>query len=119
MPEGRCTEQVFDDRDNGSGLRTEFLRGRPRFVLPGAEEMALRREANADLSAKVKAALLKLDRDEADLLRNLSMEAIESEEARSFLSRIPSVGELVPAARLVELEASISDGDDEVDRHGW
>lgn len=85
----------------------------PHFQQPKAQEQALRREAVSDIKAKVQAALMRLDRDEADLLRNLSMEAIESEEARSFLGRIPSVGELVPAARLAELEKTVVLDDDE------
>lgn len=42
LPANRPEQAWWQDlvephRDNGSGLRTEFLRGRPRFVLPGAE----------------------------------------------------------------------------------
>lgn len=45
------------------------------------------------------------------MLRTLAVGAIESEEARAFLAAIPSVSELVPAARLAELEASMTDDD--------
>jgi len=61
-------------------------------------------QARADIEAKVRAAKLKLARQEADLLRELSVGAIESEEARRFLGSIPTVGELVPAASLPMLE---------------
>lgn len=74
---------------------------------PVRHRLQLRHEAKTRLEARVKAALLQLDRQEADLLRNLAMGAIESDEARAFLTSIPSVGELVPAARLAELEASL------------
>lgn len=79
----------------------------PRLQQPSADKMQLRRVADARIHAQVKAALLKLDRDEADLLRTLAIGAIESDEAREFLAAIPTVSELVPAARLAELEASI------------
>ena len=59
----------------------------------------------AGIDAQVKQATLALDRQEADLLRDLSMEALESSAARSFLNRIPTVGELVPSKRLREIEA--------------
>jgi hypothetical protein len=44
-----------------------------------------------------------VERQEADLLRTLAVEALESEEARAFLKMIPSVAELVPSTRLNEL----------------
>lgn len=72
----------------------------------------LRAAARSDLQACVGAALVKLGRQEADLHRQLAVGALESEEARSFLSSIPSVSELVPAARLRELEASLQDDED-------
>lgn len=74
-----------------------------------ADRAQLRRAATERLAAQVKGAMLNLERREADLLRTLAVGAIESEEARSFLTGIPTVGELVPAARLSELEASFGD----------
>lgn len=68
-----------------------------------AEQRHVRMAAAAKVEERVKGALLSLDRQEADLLRTLAVGAIESDEARSFLEAIPSVGELVPAARLAEL----------------
>lgn len=83
----------------------------PQIQQP-AYKTQLRRRADAKIHAEVRAALLKLDRDEADLLRTLAIGAIESEEARAFLSAIPTVSELVPAARLAELEASMKNDED-------
>lgn len=79
----------------------------PNLQQPREERQNLRGLARAKIAAQVKAALLRLDRDEADLLRTLAIGAIESEEARSFLSKIPTVGELVSSARLAELEAQL------------
>lgn len=81
----------------------------PPISQPQADRMELRRHATVRITAQVKAALLKLDRDEADLLRNLAVGALESDEARAFLQAIPSVSELVPVARLHELEASLDE----------
>lgn len=69
--------------------------------------MELRRHANAQIAARVKAARLRLDREEADLLRTLAVGALESDEAHRFVGTIPTVGELVPNARLAELEATL------------
>lgn len=71
------------------------------------EKVQRRRAVAAGIEAQIKAALMQLERQEADLLRTLAVGAIESEEARRFLESIPTVAELVPAARLAELEASL------------
>ena len=54
----------------------------------------------------MKTALLNLDRQEADLLQSLALQTIETDAARQFLAAIPSLGDLVPAARLAEIEAA-------------
>jgi hypothetical protein len=72
-----------------------------------ADRVQLRRAAMSRLDERVKGALLSLERREADLLRTLAVGAIESEEARAFLTGIPTVGELVPGGRLAELEAQL------------
>jgi hypothetical protein len=76
---------------------------------PARERIVLRSEALSRLMATVSAAELRLARQEADLLRNLAVGALETEEARAFLSAIPTVSELVPAARLAELEADLQE----------
>lgn len=63
----------------------------------------------AAIPNKVGDANLNLDREEVRLLRSLSEGALESDEARGFLGEIPTVGELIPAVRLRELETGISD----------
>jgi len=67
----------------------------------------LRRLAKVDIDKKVADATLRLKRQEADLLRDLSVGALESEDARRFLGGIPAAAELVPLARLAELEAGL------------
>lgn len=68
-----------------------------------------RRAAYSEISARIRAALLQLQRQEADVLRTLAIDAIESEAAQQFLRSIPTVAELVPAQRLAALEASFDD----------
>jgi len=81
----------------------------PRINWPQDDRHGDRQSATKQLDASVKAALLRLDRQEADLLRTLAVDAIESEDALRFLSNIPTVGELVPADRLAEIMAGDED----------
>lgn len=78
---------------------------------PTRKRTDLRVQAQSKVKAQAKGARLRLDREEADLLRTLSVGALESDEARSFLESIPTVGELVPAARIAELESSLDEGE--------
>lgn len=80
----------------------------PAISPPRQKRDDLFRAAVSDLTAKVKDAQMRLDRQEADLLRTLVVGALETDEARAFLDAIPTVSELVPASRLAELEASLT-----------
>lgn len=74
----------------------------------GTDKQRLEQQTAADIAEKVKTALTTIDRQEADLLRELAVGALESEEAKAFLAAIPTVSQLVPASRLVELEAQLN-----------
>lgn len=65
----------------------------------------------AGVLEQVRVASLQLDRDEADLLRALATDSLESDEARGWLGKIPTVAELVPDRRLREIEAALGDVD--------
>jgi hypothetical protein len=69
-------------------------------------------QRRAQVDSTVASAFVELDRREADLLEELATGALESAEARDFLARIPKVSELVPASRLEELTANVTDEDD-------
>lgn len=55
------------------------------------------------IAATVAAALAEIDRVEADLLTDLTVLTIETDAGRDFLNKIPTVGQLVPAARLLAI----------------
>jgi hypothetical protein len=76
---------------------------------PKAERNVLLRNGTKRIEAQVKAALLQLDGQEADLLTRLVANGLESDEARAFLGEIPTVSALVPADRLLALEAQLRD----------
>lgn len=78
-----------------------------RFVREKRDEM--RRAMLADLDARVAHASARMQRQEVDLLKKLSSGALASDEAKAFLTEIPTVAELVPASRLQELEAQFGD----------
>lgn len=85
----------------GYGTRFEA----PRLFRAGNERQQLHKAMETGVDAQVQNALLALDRQEADLLRVLALESLETETAKEFLNRIPSVAELVPSKRLREIEA--------------
>lgn len=66
----------------------------------------MEKSAALEISERVHRARLQLERQEADLLRSLAVDALESDEAKAFLSHIPTVSELVPAVRMAEIEAA-------------
>lgn len=70
------------------------------------DRQQLRRALEAGIKEQVKLAILALDRQEADLLKALAVDALETDAAREFLTHIPTVAELVPSARLREIESA-------------
>lgn len=98
-----------DRPDAGVPKRLNFAGGWVTWAPDRRPE--LRAALHSGLRAQMEAARLTLDRQEADLLRNLAVGALESEEAHNFLGTIPTVAELVPAVRLAELEAQFIEGD--------
>lgn len=81
----------------------------PRLMFVREKRDEMRRAMLADLDARVAHANARMQRQEIDLLKKLSSGALESEEAKAFLTEIPSVAELVPSSRLAELEAQFGD----------
>ena len=81
----------------------------PRISHQHEDRYALNGALSTGIDAQARSALLTLERQEADLLRQLALGALETEEARTFLAAIPSVGELVPASRLAEIEAAFDE----------
>lgn len=89
--------------------------GRQRFGDLGVQaadpnRSQLHRALIAAVPDRIGDANLALDRQETDLLQELSVGALETDQAREFLASIPTVGELVPRARLREIEGQLRDG---------
>lgn len=64
-----------------------------------SDRYRLTRQLQTEVQAQVAAALVDIDRREADLIEELTIDGLTTEAAKNFLSRIPTVGQLVPAAR--------------------
>lgn len=107
----RINDSIHDHGYQAKGTHERMWVDEPMMKQPQADRHELRRHARTRIRAQVRDARLHLDRQEADLLRTLAVGALESAEAHEFVSAIPTVGQLVPNARLAELEASLS-GDD-------
>ncbi|MCW2496435.1 hypothetical protein [Jatrophihabitans sp.] len=60
--------------------------------------------AVAAIPDRVAAAKSALDQQELDLIRELTIGALDSAEAHAFIGRIPTVGTLVPNTRMAEIE---------------
>jgi hypothetical protein len=108
----------IEDAMKAAGLEQDggYYRGygrmaAPRFTRKNEDRAQLHRALISGIGSQVKSAQLSLDRQEADLLKQLAMDGLESEAAQAFLTRIPSVGELVPGSRLREIEAAFDSKD--------
>ena len=67
----------------------------------------LRNVAAKRLDAQAKAAKVEIERAETALLGELAAAALTTDEAKAWLERLPSIAELMPRLRLVELEAEV------------
>lgn len=94
---------------DGVSIRRPVRLQVPRVSSYTEDRAQLHRAMVAGVESQVKAALLNLDRQEADLLQSLALHTIETDAARQFLASIPSVGDLVPAERLAQIEAAFDD----------
>lgn len=63
----------------------------------------------AAIPQQISDASTKLDQDELELLRDLTIGALDSDQAQQFLGQIPTVAALVPKARLAALEGEVFD----------
>lgn len=80
----------------------------PHLRKPLGRREQIRSDGQRRIAATVRAAKVQLQRQEADLLRELAADAIESDYITHELSSIPTVGELVPSTRLAQIEAELS-----------
>jgi hypothetical protein len=103
----------------GRNEDTGLIEGMARLDVPTIKwasdrRALLRQAAQSNIEKDIKGALLRLERQEADLMRTLAVGALSTGAAQEFVLAIPTVGELVPTARLAELEASLQTDDSEL-----
>lgn len=73
--------------------------------LDNNERVRLRQRLHAEIEARIRNAQTQIDRQEADLIEQITVDGLDSDAAKQFLGRIPTVGDLVPASRLREVTA--------------
>ena len=78
-----------------------------RILAQDPQRTQLHKALIASVPQQIADASTRLDQQELDLLRELTLGALDSQQAQQFLSSIPTVGELVPKARLPELDGGI------------
>lgn len=77
----------------------------PSVYRRNEDRAQLRRALEAGIKAELKAARVALDRQEADLLLQLSVDALHTSAARAFLATLPTAVELMPSQKIIEIEA--------------
>jgi hypothetical protein len=98
----RCRELGIPERFRPSIHCSWYNRGENAMKDRRAE---LRRVAQTELAARVKAAKNTVDRRTADLLTQLAAGMLESSQAKDFLNAMPSVDDLMPPITLDDLKA--------------
>src|ERR1700727_1174355 len=78
-----------------SSTEADFVGLKQSIKFAGPDRQRKRISAGAKLQVQVREAQAMLDRQEADMLRRLTLDALESDEARSFFDSIPTVSALV------------------------
>lgn len=71
----------------------------------------LRRALAAGIKRELHNARVALDRQEADLLKDLALDALKTSAARAFLDRLPTAVDLMPAEKVREIEAQYDRGE--------
>lgn len=96
-----AVEQV--ERDFDLTLRCEGRCPAPLISADNRDRLQMARQLAAEIEAQVNAALVQIDRQEADLIEELTLDGLTTDAAKQFLGCIPTVGALVPAARMREI----------------
>lgn len=105
-----CIRQLQDIKrrliDARPELTVEVGIGYQRLGLSAADptRSQLHRAAIASIPTKIQNAMTELDQGELALLRELTVGALTTDEGRAFMQRIPTVGSLVPTARMPEID---------------
>lgn len=103
----RQVARMLSDQHPDVAFRVTNQYGGVQFQAAVKNKAELHRALVAAIPDKIGDASLDLDRRENDLLQELSVGALQTEQAQQFMASIPTVGELVPRARLREIESSL------------
>lgn len=97
--------EEFDDLSDGGVFRRVNDFNSPYISRNEMKRDELRRALQAGMKAEISKAVISIDRQEADLLRDLAVDGLKSDAAKTFLARITTAQELLPPKRIVEIES--------------
>lgn len=100
----RSVEAVLAKYPDIAEPRTNVF-SRPWVHRPDGGKEELRKAMVAMVIAQTEAAKLRVARLETELLGQLALDAVKSEEAKTFIRAIPEIGDLMPSEQLAEIEA--------------
>jgi hypothetical protein len=98
-------KERYEDLFNGGRWNGNDTFHAPSLYRRNEDRQQLRKALEAGIKTELRAARVALDRQEADLLLQLSIDALRTSAARAFLAALPTAVELVPAEKLREIEA--------------
>lgn len=109
----RKAAQIFAEYGDVLDKQRGDVFSRPWFTRREDNRTRLRKALVAAVEAQTQAARLRVAKLEAELLTALSLDALKTEAAQEFVAKIPTVGDLMPAAPLRAIEDQFGGSDDE------
>jgi hypothetical protein len=100
----RAAKVVLAKYPDVAEMRTHMF-SRPWINQPDQGKDKLRKAMVAMVTAATESAKLRVAKLEAELLSELALSAIKTDQAKEFVRTIPDIEELMPADRLNEIEA--------------
>lgn len=107
----KCNQQLqalvdeYNESCNNGARRRYSEYNTPHSWGRNEKRSELRDALQAGMKAEIRKAAVAVDRQEADLLRDLAVDGLRTESAQAFLETILSAKQLVPASKILEVEA--------------
>lgn len=95
----------FNDVASGGATRRAGQFSVPYLHKVSERKEHLRQALQIGMRAEISNAKVAIDRQEADLLKELALDGLKTDAAQAFLQTILSAKQLVPASKILELEA--------------
>lgn len=97
--------EEYEELTDGGNWRNMNNFNTPHVYRRTEKRDYLRQALQTGMRAEIRRAAISIDRQEADLLRDLALDSLKTSAAQAFLATIMSAQELVPARKIIEIEA--------------